>query len=162
MRERHIFPPILFSIFWLATSSPVTSTYFTSTNVLLAIQPTASGPQDLNIWTIILLAVGWIGLVCFITYSSRPITMILNVAFALYKVVLLLVLLVAGMKAGGANRNNSSGGWNELVPQGSITTTASSLSALMLVIYSYSGFQNANYVSEKSRLVYLRLSAHSA
>ena len=142
-----IFPSVLFTIFWLATSAPVSSAYFFATNILLVIFPSAQGPQDLRHWVIIIFGIICVGAICAVFYLSRRVGLFLTVVTAILKVLFLVVVIVAGMRAASVNRDSGSG-WKELKPAGSTTSAASSLSAFILVLYSYSGFQNASYVCD--------------
>lgn len=88
-----------------------------------------------------LIAIDIITLVCLLYYFSTRFGILLNKVFALYK----LCLLVAVIVAGGWAVSQQNIGLNREAQQPS-SDPVSQLSAFVLVLYSYTGWENANYV----------------
>lgn len=99
--------------------------------------------EDLDKRLITLLAILVLSIVCFIHYFSRNAGLFLNIVFAGYKILLIVTFIIAG---GVAYRNlgttDRPDDWNDQkVPN------KDGLAALIYIIYSYQGWENANYVS---------------
>lgn len=153
-----LFPPILFSFFWLLFRNQATNSWTLAVNLLMAIRgDTAKGPADFDSATIVLFAMGTLGLVCLILYFSRNLTLFLNTFFAGFKVCLLLSIFVAGMVAAAKPENGRAEFYPQGVNPGAIAdaakmdvdaaqTSKSALSGFISVIFAYQGWQNANHV----------------
>lgn len=103
-----------------------------------------SDGQDLNAKVIKLIAVCIVSVVCLIHYFSTDLGRLLNKVTALYKLVLLVVVFGSGFWAAARVQHVGLGRENDQPPVPNVT---SRLGAFVLVLYSYSGWENANYVS---------------
>jgi amino acid transporter len=108
--------------------------------VLLAANPTVQNTEELDVRLISLLAILVITVVCFLHYFSRNSGLLLNLLFALYKIVLILVFIIAG----GIAYGNSKDRYNDWDDQP--VDNKDALAALIYIVYSYQGWENANYV----------------
>jgi amino acid transporter len=90
-----------------------------------------------------LVAVAILTIICFINYFSKDAGLFLNKLLAFYKVGLLFAIFVAGALV--RNKPGSgSGDWRENHGGGSAIDT---LSAIIYILYSFQGWENANYVA---------------
>jgi len=87
------------------------------------------------------IAIVILGLVCFLLWISPKTGLLLNKLLALYKILLLLVLGIAGI-ASRPDANPSAGSSDWIPPEGGMNTIA----GLIYIIYSYTGWENANYI----------------
>lgn len=95
--------------------------------------------------TVAYLAVSVLTLVCFIHFFSPRIGLFLNRYFAIFKVAFLIAIIVAGIHAGfqpGSGRHENWGWYG-----GNRPPLLDVFSAMIFVIYSYTGWQTAFYVS---------------
>jgi amino acid transporter len=110
--------------------------------VTIASLPGYSKGQDLDSKVIKLVAVNIISVVCLIHYSSTRLGLFLNRLLALYKLCLIVAVFGAGFWAADAQY----AGLGRDPKQPPRPSTISRLGAFVLVIYSYTGWENANYV----------------
>jgi amino acid transporter len=108
--------------------------------VLLAANPTVQKTEDLDRQLITLLAILVLTVVCFLHYFSRNSGLLLNLLFSAYKICLIVVFIIAGGVAYGTSTDRPND-WNDQ-PVGK----KDALAALIYIIYSYQGWENANYV----------------
>jgi amino acid transporter len=90
-----------------------------------------------------LVAVSILTIICFINYFSKDAGLFLNKLLAWYKVGLLSTVFIAGVVV----RNQPGSGisdWGEYHEGRSVADT---LSALIYILYSFQGWENANYVA---------------
>jgi amino acid transporter len=90
------------------------------------------------------IAISILIVVCLIHYFSSRMGLFLNKLLALYKVILLLVMAFAGIAA--RNKPGSGKSASDWTSSRTVGTGFNSVSALIYVIYSYTGWENANYV----------------
>jgi amino acid transporter len=92
-----------------------------------------------------LVAVCAISAVCVVLFSLPRFGMFLNKMLAIFKVVLLLAVFSKGMefanRTDNAFSNDSHSGTSSFIDN---------MSAFVYVIYSYTGWENANYVSSRA------------
>jgi hypothetical protein len=81
--------------------------------------------------------------VCLMLFFARRLCFVFNSTFAVYKIILLLVVFIAGM----ANSRGKDSGWNDFDKDYPGYNGVNTLSAMIAIIYSYQGWDNANYVS---------------
>jgi amino acid transporter len=79
-------------------------------------------------------------------YFSRKSGLLLNLLFALYKIVLVIVLIICGCIASKKPDN----GWSDWGPQP--IESKNVLAAMIYIIYSYQGWENANYVGGELKI----------
>jgi amino acid transporter len=111
--------------------------------VTVAALPDYSDGQDLDPRVIKLIAVNIVSVVCLIHYFSTDLGRLLNRVTAAYKLVLLVVVFGSGYWAAQV-QHVGLGREDDQPPNPDAT---SRLGAFVLVLYSYSGWENANYVS---------------
>ena len=95
------------------------------------------------------MAIAGLAIACLILYFSRPAGLLLNVGFAIFKVLLLIAVSIAGFVALKTNRSDSIGDqakeWQPNDPQ---KDPVRELGAFISVLFAYQGWQNANYVRQ--------------
>jgi len=112
----------------------------------------AAGKLTASQGSVVGIAVGTLTLVVLVHMSSRRGGIVLNDLFAVFKVLLLLAIVVIGLifRGNGLPQKDHLGGQN-YDPKTSFadrTTAVSSYTqSLLLVIYSYSGYEQPFYVS---------------
>lgn len=143
-----LLPPIAYALYWLLLSAPVSSATIFSVSILIADGSGVRLPESLSPVPIMFLAIGSFSLVCMLLLSSRNAALFANLVLAVFKLIMLLVIFITGLIYSGRNRAQASvSGWNNLKPEQTQTSVAGTLSAILLVLFSYSGWQNANDVS---------------
>lgn len=108
--------------------------------VTVAALPNFSDGQALDPKVIKLLAVNIVSVVCLIHYFSTDLGRLLNKITAAYKLGLVIVGFASGFWATGVGLGRED-------DQPPTPDATSRLGAFVLVLYSYSGWENANYVS---------------
>ncbi|KIW06544.1 uncharacterized protein PV09_02974 [Verruconis gallopava] len=131
-----------FLILW--NSSP--NSFAFAKHVLLASIPTANSSQDFDPRLIRFIAFSILTTICLLHYFSSKLGLFLNKVLALFKACLLLSIFIAGMVA---TRKPNSGTIDWSVKHGpkGKTNGADSIAAFVLILYSYTGWENANYVA---------------
>jgi len=113
----------------------------------------AAGQLTASNGSVVGIAIGALTLVMLIHMSSRRGGLILNDAFAIFKVLLLVAIIIIGFvfRAGGLPHTDRLGGQN-FDPKTSFTDRTNAISSytqsLLLVMYSFSGYEQPFYVSE--------------
>lgn len=115
--------------------------------------PQLSRTSELDDRLVRYLAVSVVTLVCLIHWHSSRAGLFLNKLVAWYKTILLLVIFIAGMVYSG-KKNNSQ--WNDSGDRG----TTDGMAGMVLIFYSYQGWENANYVGFRKE-VNLALEAYN-
>lgn len=80
---------------------------------------------------------------CLLLFFTRRLCFVFNSTFAIYKIFLLLVIFIAGM----ANSRGEDSGWNDFNKEYPGYSGVDTLTAMISIIFSYQGWDNANYVS---------------
>ena len=80
--------------------------------------------------------------VCLLMYFARRLCFVFNSTFALYKIVLLLFIFIVGM----VHSRGPSSGLQDFNEKHSGYRGKDALNAMLAVIYSYEGWDGANYV----------------
>jgi len=115
----------------------------------------AAGELTASNGSIVGIAIGALTLIMLVHMSSRRGGLILNDAFAIFKVLLLVAIIVIGFvfRAGGLPHTDKIGGEN-FNSKTSFTERAKDVSSytqsLLLVMYSFSGYEQPFYVSESA------------
>ena len=132
----------LFAGFFIALGHTAGNSVAFSRHILLAAQD-ATDPVKLyhNAALTKFVAIIVLGLVCLLLWISPKTGLFLNKLLALYKGILLLVMAIAGMASSGKDCSGAhDSDWQ--APSGGINT----ISGLIYIIYSYTGWENANYI----------------
>ncbi|KAF8535501.1 amino acid permease-domain-containing protein [Trichophaea hybrida] len=130
---------VLFSGLFVVLGSSAGNSISFAKHVLLAAMPDISDSSELDKRLVTLIAVTILTVVCLLHYFSRSTGLLFNSALALYKITLLLAFFIGGSIA-STKENSGTHDWNQ---QSSHFNT---LGALIFVLYSYQGWENANYV----------------
>ena len=108
--------------------------------------PKAIRAEDLQRDLVAYLAISVLTLVCFIHFFFSPrISLFLNRCFAWFKIAFLIAIIVAGIHAGFRPNSgrDENWGWHG----GDRPPLLDVFSAIIFIIYSYTGWQTAFYVS---------------
>jgi amino acid transporter len=109
---------------------------------MLAASPDIANSTELNPQITRLIAVVALSIACFLHFVSGKFGLFMNKLLALFKTILLVTVFIAGYKAAD-QPNSGKAEWNEVHgPRKSIDV----LAAMVLIAYSYQGWENANYV----------------
>jgi amino acid transporter len=90
-----------------------------------------------------LVAVSILTVICFLIYFSKDAGLFLNKLLAFYKVGLLCTIFIAGALV----RNEPGSGAGDWGDQHQDRSAFDTLSALIYILYSFQGWENANYVA---------------
>jgi amino acid transporter len=132
---------LLFSAFFIFCPNSDGNSIEFAKHVLLSYTPEAKSTKDLNKSMITLLAILVLTFVCLIHYFSRNSGLFLNKIFAIYKICFVSSLIIAGFNSARLHPGPALKDWNN-----SGADPKASLTALIYVLYSYQGWENANYV----------------
>ena len=138
-----LFSTILFSGFFLCLGNTAGNSIAFAKHVLAASSPDIHKATEFDHRLISLIAVGILSIVCLLHYFSSAFGLFLNRLLAYYKIGLLFTVFVAGTIA----RNDPNSGlhdWSQVEKNHSSSDT---LSAMIYILYSYQGWENANYVA---------------
>jgi amino acid transporter len=131
-----------FLILW--NSSP--NSFAFAKHALLAAIPTADSSKDFDARLVRLIAVAILTIICLMHYFSSKLGLFLNKILALFKALLLFSIFIAGMVA-AKKQGSGTSDWTEKHGPGGKTNGVDSIAAFVLILYSYTGWENANYVS---------------
>jgi amino acid transporter len=106
--------------------------------VMIAALPTETKLEALNSKVVKLVAINIVSVVCLLHYFSHNLGRFLNKLLAIYKFCLLMAVIIAGFCASRVKN----GEFDRNVAQ----NTKNQLGGLVLVLYSFTGWENANYV----------------
>ncbi|KFY10415.1 hypothetical protein V491_07659 [Pseudogymnoascus sp. VKM F-3775] len=145
-RRPELLATILYSaLFVLAANTNGNALQFAK-HVLLAANPSITNSDELDGRLVTFLAIAVLTCVCLLHYFSRNSGLLLNLFFALYKTILIIVFIICGFISSSHEPNGKDGWNNEPVAK------RDSLAALIYVIYSYQGWENANYVGGELKM----------
>jgi amino acid transporter len=139
---------VLFSGFFICLGNTAGNAIAFAKHVLLAANPTADRTTELDGRLISFVAVSILTVICLLHHFSQHMGLFLNRAFALYKIALLFVVFVAGVAARNKKPSGKSG-FDTVYAGGN---KGDSLAALVYILYSYQGWENANYVCSATPL----------
>ena len=157
---------ILYAGLFIAFANSAGNAFAFAKFVLIAATHLGDGPvanasnaeAQLNPALVRFIAISILTVVCFLHYTWSRLGLFLNKALALYKIVLCLVVFGAGVAAW----NKPDSGVKPPENFGQIHSGGfNSLSALVIIFYSYEGWENATYVRLKSFHSYLCIKAHT-
>jgi amino acid transporter len=106
--------------------------------VMIAALPTETKLEALDSKVVKLVAINIVSVVCLLHYFSHNLGRFLNKLLAIYKFCLLIAVMIAGFCASRVKN----GEFDRNVAQ----NTKNQLGGLVLVLYSFTGWENANYV----------------
>jgi len=140
-RRPDLLATILYSAFFVLTATTDGNCIEFAKHVLLAANPLAQTTAELDSRLITLFAILVLTFICFLHYFSRNSGLFLNLVFALYKIIFVAILIVAGglaYKKSGHNLHD----WDDQAVE-----NRDALAAFIFIVYSYQGWEGANYVS---------------
>ncbi|KAH7350518.1 amino acid permease-domain-containing protein [Rhexocercosporidium sp. MPI-PUGE-AT-0058] len=138
---------ILFSGFFLVLGKSYGNAVTFAKQVLLASDSSYEKTSQLDDRLIRFIAIVVLSAVCLLHYFSNKFGLFLNKLFALFKTALLFTVFVAGVKA--ARKEGS--GFDDFTQTHGMSNPADGLAAMVLIFYSYHGWENANYVAGEIR-----------
>jgi len=140
----------MFAVFFVLLGNTAANTIAFAKGMLLAFNPENKQP-DYRLQRFVALVC--ITFICLIHLFSRKMGIFMNNALAAYKVALLLFVVISGFVClgggGGGNHKDIPYGAENLKDafKGSSGSPYAYASAMLSVLYSYQGWENANYVS---------------
>ena len=140
-RSPELLATVLFSAFFIIGSNTDGNSLQFAKNTLLAANPEVTNTTELDKRLVTLIAIIVLTIISFVHYFSRNSGLFLNLSFAGFKIILVIVLTIAGGIASGQPVNGKSDWGNQPIPKKDV------LAALIYIMYSYQGWENANYVS---------------
>ncbi|KAF1925388.1 uncharacterized protein M421DRAFT_423716 [Didymella exigua CBS 183.55] len=143
-RQPELLATILFSGFFLMLANSYGNSTQFAKHVLVATFPDLTDSTQLDPRLIRYIAISVITFVCLIHWHSSRAGLFLNKLVAWYKIILLLAVFVSGMA-------KSSGKRSEWADSGSGGSAADGMTGMVLIFYSYQGWENANYVAGEIR-----------
>lgn len=141
-RTPKLLATILFSGFFILLGNTSGNAIVFAKHILLAAKPDTNNAAELDPRLINLIAVGILSIICLLHYFSRRLGLFLNKAFALFKVFFLAAVFIAGVMA----RHKNDSGIADFGTKQEGANGKDSLAAFIYIIYSYQGWENANYV----------------
>ncbi|KAE9379783.1 hypothetical protein N431DRAFT_527234 [Stipitochalara longipes BDJ] len=138
---------IVFSGFFLVLGNSYGNAITFAKQVILASDPDYEDATALDNRLIRFVAIFVLSAVCLLHYFSNKFGLFLNKLFALFKIVLLFTVFVAGVKAAGKEGS----GLHDFTQTHGARDSANGLAAMILIFYSYQGWENANYVAGEIR-----------
>jgi amino acid transporter len=135
---------IMFSGFFLLLANSYGNSIQFAKHVLISALPQLEDSKELDPRLVRYIAISVVTLVCLIHCFSSRAGLFLNKLVAWYKTLLLLVVFIAGMVYSGKNGSK----WHDTVDRGSATD---GMAGMVLIFYSYQGWENANYVAGEIR-----------
>jgi amino acid transporter len=146
-RSPELFAAILFSMFFITVPNTDGNSLQFAKHVLLTALPDVTDTTQLDKRLISLVAICVLTFVSFIHYFSRNSGLLLNLVFAIYKIILVFIFVVCGCIASGQSDNGKSD-WGDQPIQ-----SKNALAAMIYIIYSYQGWENANYVCQMATIL---------
>lgn len=140
LHRPELFATILYSAIFVLVANTNGNALQFAKHILLAANPDITSTNDLDRRLVTFLAISVLTGVCLLHYFSRNSGLLLNLVFALYKIILIIVFIFAGCLS-SRQEPNGRGDWNN-----QDVTKRDALAAMIYVIYSYQGWENANYV----------------
>jgi len=133
---------MLFSAFFLVLANSAGNSIAFAKQILLIALPQAGKTSDLDARLVRFIAIVILTVICLLHYFSGKLGRFMNKLLALFKGCLLFSVFVAGVKA--AHKEGS--GLKDFTQKHDSGSGINSLAALVLILYSYQGWENANYV----------------
>lgn len=133
---------ILFSGFFIFLSNSYGNSVTFAKQTILASDSSIARTTDLDSRLVRFIAIVVLSTVCLLHYSSNRFGLFLNKLFAIFKTILLFTVFVAGVKAAGKEGS----GLADFYDNHGVRHPTDGLAAMVLILYSYQGWENANYV----------------
>jgi amino acid transporter len=133
---------VIFSCFWILLADTISSSKTVAINILSLANPdmpTSDIPDGQIRFTAVVVQT----VVCLLLFFARRLCFLFNTTFAFYKIILLLFIFIAGMKASGGRGYV---GFKDFDKEYSGYNGVDALTAMIYIIFSYQGWDNANYV----------------
>lgn len=112
----------------------------------MAINPKINSEADMNTALIRFITICILTLVCLLHYFSGKFGLFMNRLLAIFKLVLLVVVTIAGLITPGGEGS----GRNDFQKVHEGKSGEEGLSAMVLILYTYQGWENANYVRNQA------------
>ena len=138
---------VLFSGFFICLGNSTANAIAFAKLSLAASDPDATKTTSFDKRLVSLIAVSIVTVVCLLHYFSQRTGLLLNRLLAFYKAALLLTVFIAG----ALSRNKPNSGTQDWGLNQPGYKAFDGLSAIIYVLYSYQGWENANYVSGEIR-----------
>ncbi|KAF2111931.1 amino acid permease-domain-containing protein [Lophiotrema nucula] len=145
-RRPELLATVLFSGYFICLGNSYGNSIQFAKHVLISADQNVSFSTELDTRLVRYIAISVVTLVCIIHGHSSKAGLFLNKLLAWYKVVLLIVVFVAGMRYSDTHGSQ----WNdETIPANG--SSMDGLAAMVLIFYTYQGWENANYVAGEIR-----------
>lgn len=112
-------------------------------HALLAVDPDVAKSAQLDTRLVRFIAIAVLTVVCFLHYFSSRFGLFLNKLLALFKIILLFTVFVAAIIA----REYEDSGRQDFNEYHGDQNAMNGIAAMVLIMYTYQGWENANYVS---------------
>jgi amino acid transporter len=139
-RSPELLAAVLFSAFFITVPNTDGNSLQFAKHVLLTAMPDVTDTTQLDKRLISFVAISILTVVSSIHYFSRNSGLLLNLVFAVYKIILVFIFVICGCIA-SRQPNNGKSDWGDQP-----ITSKNALAAMIYIIYSYQGWENANYV----------------
>jgi amino acid transporter len=133
---------VLYSAFFICFGNTAGNSVEFAKHILAASSPQIHQTVEFDRRLVAFIAVAVLTVICLLHYFSSGAGLFLNKILAYYKTGLLFAVFVAGVMA----RNDPDSGKNDWSKSDSPHSSFSTLSAMIYILYSYQGWENANYV----------------
>lgn len=143
-RSPELLATILFSGFFLLLANSYGNSIQFAKHILISALPELEESKELDPRLIRYIAISVVTLVCLIHWFSSRAGLFLNKLVAWYKTILLLVVFIAGMRYSGKHGSE----WND---SGHTASATDGMAGMVMIFYSYQGWENANYVAGEIR-----------
>lgn len=145
-RRPELLATVLFSGYFIFLGNSYGNSIQFAKHVLISANQDVSFSTELDTRLVRYIAISVITLVCFIHGYSSKAGLFLNKLLAWYKVILLIVVFAAGMRY--SDKHGSQ--WkDDTIPSNG--SSMDGLAAMVLIFYTYQGWENANYVAGEIR-----------
>ncbi|KAI9709140.1 MAG: hypothetical protein M1820_003587 [Bogoriella megaspora] len=132
---------VVFSVYWIVFAGTVTLSNGIAQNILALANPQAPSTSQPGLHKFTAIVIQTVS--CLLLYFARRLVFVFNTAFAVYKIILLLVIFIAGVVASrGANF-----GLDDFDTEYPNYSGVNTLTAMIYIIISYEGWQNAIFVA---------------
>lgn len=135
----------MFSSFFLLLADTTGNSLMFGKHILLAFEP--DQPVDARLQNFIAICI--LTLTCLVNYFSTASGRLLNRGFSIYKLALMVIVFVAGFVTAAPRNAPVNLGIDDFSAVHTLSDTPAGdyAAAYLLVLYSYQGWENSNYVS---------------
>ncbi|KAF1839684.1 hypothetical protein BDW02DRAFT_463319, partial [Decorospora gaudefroyi] len=142
-RRPELMATIVFSGFFLMLANSYGNSVQFAKHILISTLPHPEDSHELDPRLIRYIAISVVTFICLIHWFSSRAGLFLNKLVAWYKIFLLLAMFIAGMVY--TKKNGSQ--WQDTGDRGA----SDGMAGMVLIFYSYQGWENANYVAGEIR-----------